>query len=321
VTTILISEPASCRCRHPNRGGGLARDARGWQPQAVARDGGSLHLHRPQDKDGSCPSRAGSAANRDLMGSSPQDRFLVIVAWVAEKLAFRAFPMRRRCGQRTNASCARRSTPTSAQPALRLLAGCRRTGVPPPARHELSLVVKPVDNMGARGVRRVENHVQLADACREALPLSRSSRVIIEEYMEGPDSASTRSFPGARSPSAASRTGSSGFHRLLSRRDTPCPRGRPEDRSGPGIGLSSRIAAIGIDNGRQRRHKVDTERTNVGEIAARLSAVTCRDGLTPASGVEVTEAALNIASTAAGRPDPAAAIVCAERALISIRAS
>ena len=48
-------------------------------------------------------------------------------------------------------------------------------------------MVKPVDNMGARGVKRVENAAELMEACQAALPLSRSSRVIVEEFMEGPE--------------------------------------------------------------------------------------------------------------------------------------
>ena len=40
---------------------------------------------------------------------------------------------------------------------------------------------------GARREARRQDARQLVEACRAALPLSRSSRVIIEEYMEGPE--------------------------------------------------------------------------------------------------------------------------------------
>ncbi len=56
-----------------------------------------------------------------------------------------------------------------------------------PAGLRFPLVVKPVDNMGARGVRRANNTAEVRAACVTALPLSRSSRVIIEEFMEGPE--------------------------------------------------------------------------------------------------------------------------------------
>jgi biotin carboxylase len=49
------------------------------------------------------------------------------------------------------------------------------------------MVVKPVDNMGARGCRRVDSFQELNAAVKEALKFSRSGRVIVEEYMEGPE--------------------------------------------------------------------------------------------------------------------------------------
>jgi biotin carboxylase len=61
----------------------------------------------------------------------------------------------------------------------------------PPADYELPFgypaVVKPVDNMGSRGCRRVDNPAELKAAVPGALRFSRSGRVIVEEYMEGPE--------------------------------------------------------------------------------------------------------------------------------------
>jgi biotin carboxylase len=48
-------------------------------------------------------------------------------------------------------------------------------------------VVKPVDNMGSRGCRRVDTPAELEAAVPDALRFSRSGRVIVEEYMEGPE--------------------------------------------------------------------------------------------------------------------------------------
>lgn len=50
---------------------------------------------------------------------------------------------------------------------------------------EFPLVVKPVDNMGSRGIRRTDNCSQLKIAVDEALIFSKSGKVIIEEYLEG----------------------------------------------------------------------------------------------------------------------------------------
>lgn len=46
-------------------------------------------------------------------------------------------------------------------------------------------VVKPVDNMGARGCRMVRNRDELFVAVDEALKYSRSGRALLEEYMDG----------------------------------------------------------------------------------------------------------------------------------------
>lgn len=49
------------------------------------------------------------------------------------------------------------------------------------------LVVKPVDNMGARGCRMVQSKEEFLDAVKAAINYSRSGRAILEEYMEGPE--------------------------------------------------------------------------------------------------------------------------------------
>jgi biotin carboxylase len=49
------------------------------------------------------------------------------------------------------------------------------------------LVVKPVDNMGGRGCRRVGSFEELRAAVEEALAFSRSRKAIVETFMEGPE--------------------------------------------------------------------------------------------------------------------------------------
>lgn len=56
-----------------------------------------------------------------------------------------------------------------------------------PPRLGFPLVVKPADNMGARGCRLALNEADLERALEAALPLSRSGRAIIEEYIDGPE--------------------------------------------------------------------------------------------------------------------------------------
>jgi biotin carboxylase len=49
------------------------------------------------------------------------------------------------------------------------------------------LVVKPVDNMGARGCRMVRNEEEFMPAVEIAVKCSRTGYAIVEEYMEGPE--------------------------------------------------------------------------------------------------------------------------------------
>ena len=49
------------------------------------------------------------------------------------------------------------------------------------------LVVKPVDNMGARGCRMVRNESEFLPAVKVAVECSRTGYAIVEEYMEGPE--------------------------------------------------------------------------------------------------------------------------------------
>ena len=50
---------------------------------------------------------------------------------------------------------------------------------------DLPVVVKPVDNMGARGIRRVDTLEEYQAAVRQARRFSRTGVVIVEEYVEG----------------------------------------------------------------------------------------------------------------------------------------
>lgn len=51
----------------------------------------------------------------------------------------------------------------------------------------LPLVVKPVDNMGARGCRMVRSDVEFLPAIKIAVETSRTGFAIVEEYMDGPE--------------------------------------------------------------------------------------------------------------------------------------
>jgi len=57
--------------------------------------------------------------------------------------------------------------------------GCKILGYP--------VVMKPSDNMGARGVMRIDNANQVADAFKFAKSASPSGELIIEQFMDGPE--------------------------------------------------------------------------------------------------------------------------------------
>jgi biotin carboxylase len=112
--------------------------------------------------------------------------FSATVAWVAERLGLPGIPYE----GALNASdkgrmrgCFKKAGLPS--PDFMILREVPGEDFSPPFGYPL--VVKPVDNMGGRGCRRVDGGGALRGAVSEALGFSRSGRVILEEYMEGPE--------------------------------------------------------------------------------------------------------------------------------------
>ncbi len=247
--------------------------------------------------------------------------FSTTVAWVAEKLRLPGIPY----GVALNAT-----------DKSRMRARFRAKGVPCPRFFTLEeqpqtqlpegfafpLVVKPVDNMGARGVRRVDRQEEYAAAVELALEQSRSRRVIVEEYMEGPElSLDAVVFRGQATvcgvadrhiffPPYFVEMG----HTMPSEQDPELLRQAEE------VFLAG-IRALGIRNGAAKGDiKLTPAGPAVGEIAGRLSGGYMSGWTFPLScGVEVTEAALNVAvGLPPGDLAPRFAAVSAERAFISI---
>ncbi len=52
---------------------------------------------------------------------------------------------------------------------------------------EFPLVIKPVDNMGARGCRMANTFDELIEAVKTAIYYSKTGRAIVEQYMDGPE--------------------------------------------------------------------------------------------------------------------------------------
>jgi biotin carboxylase len=293
--------------------------------QAIARDqGDSFQCIDLKDKDGLLAFARSFRAQSALDGVfTAGTDFSSSVAWVAENLGLPGISYS--TAMRATDKCLMREAFAAAGVASPHFA-CWTGGGDPKASllpgMQFPLVVKPVDNMGARGVRRVENGAQLVDACHAALPLSRSSKVIIEEYMEGPEfSLDAVVYNGTVTVCGVADRLIRFPPSFVEMGHTMPTAASPETvRAVESIFLSG-IRAIGIDNGAAKGDiKLTPRGPMVGEIAARLSGGYMSGWTYPlASGVEVTEAALNIAvGLPPGDMTPRHKRVCAERALISI---
>jgi len=121
--------------------------------------------------------------------------FSANVAWVAEKLGLPGIPYEsalnasdksrmRECFKKAALPSPDFITITVAD--LPLTPNGGKT-IPLLANLNFPLVIKPVDNMGSRGCRRVDSAEELNEAAKTAIGFSRSGRAIIEGYMEGPE--------------------------------------------------------------------------------------------------------------------------------------
>ena len=186
----------------------------------------------------------------------------------------------------------------------------------------LPLVVKPVDSMGARGVRRVSTYNELSAALAAAAAISRSGRALVEEYIDGPEySLDAIVYRGhIEICGIAERHIRYAPWFVEVGHTIPASLSAYESRELEGV-FRAAIRALGIENGAAKGDIFLTPRgAVVGEVAARLSGGFMSGWSYPrASGVDLTAAALRIAIGAApGSLAPGLNRISAERALISI---
>jgi len=116
--------------------------------------------------------------------------FSANVAWTAEKLGLPGIPYEaalnasdksrmRECFKKAGLPSPDFTTITAADLPLTANSKLPAKGFP--------LVIKPVDNMGSRGCRRVDTIEELNKAAKTAIGFSRSGRAILEGFMEGPE--------------------------------------------------------------------------------------------------------------------------------------
>jgi biotin carboxylase len=245
------------------------------------------------------------------------------VAWVAEKMGLPGIPYAAAM-RATDKVLMRQAFDAVGAPSPRF-AGWAGEGDPAALlgpRLSFPLVVKPVDNMGARGVLRVDDVEALREACHAAIGLSRSSRVIVEEFMEGPE----LSLDAVVYKGAVTVCGVADRHICFPPAFVEIGHTMPTDLDTATVrrieaAFVAGIRAIGIDNGAAKGDlKLTPSGPMIGEIAARLSGGYMSGWTFPySSGVEVTGAALNVAvGLPPGDMAPRFARTCAERGVISI---
>jgi len=111
--------------------------------------------------------------------------FSASVAWVAEKLGLPGIPYESALNA-SDKSRMRECFKKSALPSPNFFTITQADSfesIPLP----FPIVIKPVDNMGSRGCRRVDSIAEFIEAAKTAIGFSRSGRAIVEEFMDGPE--------------------------------------------------------------------------------------------------------------------------------------
>jgi biotin carboxylase len=250
------------------------------------------------------------------------------VAWVAERLGLPGIPYK---------------AALNASDKQRMRSCFERAGVPSPAFTVLSAspargpsvgslaallpaVIKPVDNMGGRGCRRVDAYDELEEAVAGALRFSRSGRVIVESFMEGPEF----SVDAIVYDDEINICGLADRHiffppYFIEMGHTMPTKFPPKDQEALLAVFKDAVRALGIAGpGRRGAAKGDIKLSPsgpmVGEVAARLSGGYMSGWTYPySSGVQPIRGAIQAAL--GQRPDclaPSRVWTCAERAFISI---
>ncbi len=190
------------------------------------------------------------------------------------------------------------------------------------ARIDYPLVVKPVDNMGARGCALARDASSLDEALADALSHSRSGRAVVEEYMDGPEFSIDALVWNGRIVvcGVADRHVTFAPYFVEMGHTMPTDRGADEVAEVLRV-FKAGVRALGIENGVAKGDmKLTRDGAKVGEIAARLSGGFMSGWTYPYStGVDLTGAALDLATGL--HPDglsPRWHATSAERAWISI---
>ena len=166
------------------------------------------------------------------------------------------------------------------------------------------LVVKPVDNMGARGCSLVKDLAELREAAEVALRYSRSGRVIVEEYIAGSEFSIEGLIFGGRLYVTALADRHIFFPPYFIEMGHTIPSDCPQALADEVMSVFERgVHALGLTDGAVKGDiLVRDGKAFVGEIAARLSGGYMSGWTVPySSGLDITAAALTLALGGAPR--------------------
>lgn len=249
--------------------------------------------------------------------------FSASVAWVSEALGLPGIPF---------------EVALNASNKLRMRRIFQEKGIPSPAFVEIAsgeaeplaaitkltlpVVVKPIDNMGARGVKRLDDWSELGSAIADARGFSRHGSVLIEEFIQGSEySIDSLVVDGKLIPcGVAIRHVCFPPHFVEVGHTLPSDLLPSQEKQLIEV-FSAAVAALGITNGCAKGDVFFTPQgPMIGEIAARLSGGYMSGWTFPlSSGLELTRAALYVAmGLALPVMLPTLQRVSAERALIAI---
>lgn len=183
-------------------------------------------------------------------------------------------------------------------------------------------VVKPVDNMGSRGVQRIDKVEKLPEAVKFAGRYSRAKRVLVESMIEGPEFSLDALVENGRVIPCGIADRHIRYPPHFIEMGHTIPSRLPIRKQAALWDVFEKgIRALGLSHGAAKGDiKLSPQGAVVCEIAARLSGGFMSGYTYPySSGVHPTEGAIRLAlGMRVGVPEANLELICAERALIAI---
>ncbi len=247
--------------------------------------------------------------------------FSASVAWVAERLGLPGIPHEAALDASDKERMRRRFREAGVPSPKFVILSALPTG-PATIPFDFPVVVKPVDNMGARGCRRVDGEAEFAGAVADALRYSRTGRAIVEQYMEGPEFSVDALVHGGKITICGLADRHIFFPPYFIEMGHTMPTSVDAETAAELLFVFEQgVRALGIMEGAAKGDiKLTAGGPMIGEIAARLSGGYMSGWTYPySSGVEPTAGAIAIAVGEAPKDlEPKMNWTCAERAFISI---